>query len=111
MFNPMDMMGKLKEMQAEMEKARQRLDDITITAESGGGMVQVTANANRKILKINVDPAIMDPKDKEMMEDLIAAAINKAMDAAENVAREEIGRVSGSFIPNIPGLDMSKLGR
>ncbi len=111
MFNPLDMMGKLKEMQAEMERARQRLDDITITAESGGGMVVVTANANRKILKINVDPAIMDAKDKEIMEDLIAAAVNKAMEAAEDVAREEVGRVSSNFMPNIPGLDMSKLGR
>jgi nucleoid-associated protein EbfC len=111
MFNPMDMMGKLKEMQAEMERARQRLDDITITAESGGGMVIVTANANRKILKINVDAALMDRNDKEIMEDLIAAAVNKAIDAAENVSREEISRISGSFIPNIPGLDLSKLGR
>ena len=87
MFNPLDLMGKLKEMQTEMERARQRLDDITITAESGGGMVSVTANANRKILKITVDPDIMDRNDKEIMEDLIAAAVNKAMEAAENVAR------------------------
>jgi nucleoid-associated protein EbfC len=111
LFNPLDLMGKLKEMQAEMERARQRLDDITITAESGGGMVVVTANANRKILKITVDPDIMDRNDKEMMEDLIAAAVNKAMEAAENVAREEIGRVSNNFMPNIPGIDMSKFGR
>jgi nucleoid-associated protein EbfC len=111
MFNPLDLMGKLKEMQAEMERARQRLDEITITAESGGGMVVVTANANRKILKITVDPEIMDRNDKEIMEDLIAAAVNKAMDAAENVAREEIGRVSNNFMPNIPGMDMSKFSR
>ncbi|MFN8394183.1 MAG: YbaB/EbfC family nucleoid-associated protein [Bacteroidia bacterium] len=111
MFNPMDLMGKLKEMQSEMERARQRLDEITITAESGGGMVVVTANANRKILKITVDADIMDRNDKEIMEDLIAAAVNKAMEAAENVAREEIGRVSNNFLPNIPGMDMSKFGR
>lgn len=111
MFNPLDLMSKLKDMQAEMERARQRLEDITITAESGGGLVTVTANANRKILKINVDAAIVDIKDKEIMEDLITAAVNKAMEAAENVAREEIGRVSGNFMPNIPGLDLSQLGR
>jgi hypothetical protein len=110
MFNPMDLMGKLKEMQSEMERARARLDEITITAESGGGMVVVTANANRKILKVQVDPDIMDRNDKEIMEDLIAAAVNKAMDAAENVAREEIGRVTKGMMPNIPGMDMSKFG-
>ena len=111
MFNPLDLMGKLKEMQSEMERARQRLDEITITAESGGGMVVVTANANRKILKITVDADLMDRNDKEIMEDLIAAAVNKAMEAAENVAREEIGRVSNNFMPNIRGMDMSQFGR
>jgi DNA-binding YbaB/EbfC family protein len=111
MFNPLDLMGKLKEMQSEMERARQRLDEITITAESGGGMVVVTANANRKVLKITVDADLMDRNDKEIMEDLIAAAVNKAMEAAENVAREEIGRVSSNFMPNIPGMDMSQFGR
>lgn len=111
MFNPLDLMGKLKEMQSEMERARQRLDEITITAESGGGMVVVTANANRKVLKITVDADLMDRNDKEIMEDLIAAAVNKAMEAAENVAREEIGRVSNNFMPNIPGMDMSQFGR
>ena len=111
MFNPLDLMGKLKEMQSEMERARQSLDEITNTAESGGGMVVVTANANRKILKITVDADLMDRNDKEIMEDLIAAAVNKAMEAAENVAREEIGRVSNNFMPNIPGMDMSQFGR
>jgi nucleoid-associated protein EbfC len=111
MFNPMDLMGKLKEMQAEMEKVKQRLDDITITAESGGGMVVVTANANRKVLRIEVDADIVNANDKEMMEDLIAAAVNKAMEAAENVARDEVNRVSTSMMPNIPGMDMSKFGR
>lgn len=111
MFNPFDLMGKLKEMQAEMERARQRLDEVTITAESGGGLVVVTANGNRKVLKVFVDPVLINGNDKEIMEDLIAAAMNKAMDAAENVAREEIGKVSKDFMPNIPGLDLSKLGR
>ena len=89
MFNPLDLMGKLKEMQSEMERARQRLDEI----------------------KITVDADLMDRNDKEIMEDLIAAAVNKAMEAAENVAREEIGRVSNNFMPNIPGMDMSQFGR
>lgn len=110
MFNPLDMMGKLKEMQAEMERVRQRLDDITITAESGGGMVVVTANANRKILKIQVDPDIMEKSDKEIMEDLITAAVNKAIDAAENVARDEVGKVTKGIMPNIPGMDLSNFG-
>jgi nucleoid-associated protein EbfC len=74
-------------------------------------MVVVTANANRKVLKISVDADIMDRGDKEIMEDLITAAVNKAISAAENVARDEIGRVSNQYMPNIPGMDFLKMGR
>ena len=73
MFNPLELMGKLKEMQSEMEKTRSMLDDITVTSEAGGGMVKVTANANRKILRVEIDRDIIDPSDKEMIEDLVAA--------------------------------------
>lgn len=110
LFNPLDMFGKIKEMQSEMEKARQRLDDILVTGEAGGGMVKVTANANKLILKIEIDQDLIVPADKEMMEDLIAAAVNKAIEQAEKTAREELQRVSSGILPNIPGLDLSKLG-
>lgn len=109
-FNPLEMFGKIKEMQAEMEKARERLNEIEVTAEAGGGMVTVTANANKKILKIEVDADLIDPEDKEVMEDLIAAAVNKVMDLAEETARNEIQKVSSGLLPNIPGLDFSKFG-
>lgn len=108
MFNPLEILGKLKDMQAEMEKTRAKLDDITVSSEAGGGMVRVTANANRKILKIEVDPDIVN--DKEMMEDLIAAAVNKALDQAEQTARDEINKASSGMMPNIPGFDPSKFG-
>lgn len=107
----MEMLGKLKEMQAEMENAKGKLDDLEVTGEAGGGMVKVTVNANRKVLKINVDPDIMDKEDKEMMEDLIAAAVNAALEKAEETAREEIGKISNGMMPNIPGFDLSSLGK
>ncbi len=111
MFNPMEMMSKLKEMQTEMEKARGRLSEITVVGESGGGMVKVTVNANRKVLRIDVDPELVNKDDKEMMEDLIAAAVNVALEKAEETAREEISRVSSGIMPNIPGFDLSNLGK
>ena len=107
MFNPMEMLGKLKEMQSEMEKTKEVLEHLEVTAQAGAGMVKVTANANRKILKLEVDPEIIDKGDKEMMEDLIAAAVNLALDEAEKKARDEINRVSSGFMPNMPGFDMS----
>jgi len=111
MFNPMELMGKLREVQAEMERVKLRLDEVILTAETGGGMVKATANANRKLLKIEVDPDIMDRSDKEMMEDLIVAAVNKVMEEAENRSRDEIGKVSSGMLPNIPGFDPSKFGK
>ena len=111
MFNPMEMLGKLKEMQSEMEKAKERLNDLTVVGESGGGMVKVTVNANRKVLKIEVDPELVSKEDKEMMEDLITAAVNMAIEKAEETAREEINKISSGMIPNIPGFDLSNLGK
>ena len=110
MFNFTEMFGKIRVMQEEMAKAREKLDGITVEAEAGGGMVRVMANANRKILKVSVDKDIMDPNDPEIMEDLIVAAVNKALEKAEEVAREELQKVSSEVMPNIPGLDLSKLG-
>ena len=104
-------MGKIQEMQAKIRDAQAKMDNVIVESEAGGGMVRVRANANRKVLKIEVDPEIMDPADKEIMEDLIAAAVNKVLEEAESKAREEISQVSSNFMPNIPGMDLSNLGR
>ena len=111
MFNPMELMGKIREMQAEMERVKQSLDDMIVTASSGGGMVKVTANGNRKVLKIEIDPDIVDKSDKEMLEDLVVAAVNKAMEEAEEHARQALAKVSGGMMFNIPGFDFGKFGK
>ena len=110
MLNPFEMFGKIKEMQEAMKKTKERLDQITVEGEAGGGMVRVLANANRKILKINIDPAIINKEDPELMNDLIAAAVNQVLDKAEILGRDEISKVTKDHLPNIPGLDLSKLG-
>ncbi len=110
MFNIADMFGKIKEMQEEMKKARERLEVITVEAESGGGMVRVKANANRKILKVTIDPEVIDKNDPEILQDLVTAAVNKALDESEKVAKAEISKISSEFLPNIPGFDPSRFG-
>ncbi len=110
MFNLGDMMGKFKEMQDRMKVAKEALDDIIVESEAGGGMVRVRANANRKVLKITIDPDIIDKDDPEIMADLIAAAINKALDQAEVRGRDELQKATQGMMPNIPGLDLSKFG-
>ncbi|MDX1907860.1 MAG: YbaB/EbfC family nucleoid-associated protein [Bacteroidia bacterium] len=110
MFNLGDMMGRFQDMQKRLKEVKDSLEDIVVEAEAGGGMVRVTANANRRILKMTIDPDVVDKNDTELMADLITAAVNKALDKAEVRGREELERVTKGMMPNIPGLDLSALG-
>ncbi|MEM6264308.1 MAG: YbaB/EbfC family nucleoid-associated protein [Bacteroidota bacterium] len=107
------MMKKIQEMQGQLKEAQEGLDDIVVEAEAGGGMVRVKANANRKVLKIEIDPDIIDKDDPEIMADLITAAVNKALSQAEARGREEMQQITQGMMPNmpnIPGMDLGKLG-
>jgi len=110
--NMADMFGKFSEMQEKMEKAKQELAKLEVEAEAGGGMVKVKANGQRKILSIELDKDVIDPDDAEMMEDLIVAGVNKALDKAEEAAQERMQETYKDMIPGggIPGMDLSKLG-
>ncbi|WNJ19341.1 YbaB/EbfC family nucleoid-associated protein [Pontibacter sp. G13] len=110
MFNLSDMMGKFQEMQSRLNEAKENLDNIIVESEAGGGMVRVKANASRKILKIEVDPDIIDKNDPEIMTDLITAAVNKALTQAEARGQEELQGATKGLMPNIPGLDLGKFG-
>ena len=110
MFNFSDMMGKFQEMQNRLKEVREKLDDIMVESEAGGGMVRVEANANRKVMKIHIDPDIIDKEDPEIMQDLIIAAVNKALEKAEERGREELENATKGMLPNIPGLDLSRFG-
>ncbi|MEM6628511.1 MAG: YbaB/EbfC family nucleoid-associated protein [Bacteroidota bacterium] len=110
MFNFKDMMGRIQEMQDKLQEAKDQLNDVLVESEAGGGMVKVTANANRKILKIIIDPDIIDKNEPEMMSDLITAAVNKTLEEAEEKGREELQNVTKGVLPNIPGLDLGKFG-
>lgn len=110
MFNLGDMMNRIREMQDKLKSARERLEHLTTEAESGAGMVRVTANANRRVLKIKIDPDIMDKNDPEILEDLVAAAVNKAIEQAEALGRQELQRATEGMMPQIPGFDLDKMG-
>lgn len=107
-----DMFGQISNMQAKMKEVQDRLGELTVEAEAGGGMVKVTANGNRKIVSIDLDKDVIDPEDKEMVEDLVVAGVNKALEKAEDAAKEKMQEVYKDILPGggIPGMDMSKLG-
>ncbi|QMU28950.1 YbaB/EbfC family nucleoid-associated protein [Adhaeribacter radiodurans] len=110
MFDMFSMMGKIKEVQAKMKEAQDNLQFITVTAESGAGMVKAKANGLRKLISLEIDASLLNQDDKEMLSDLVVAAVNKALDEASDKARDEMKRNTEGLLPNIPGLDLSSLG-
>ena len=107
-MNMADMFGRVMDMQQKMAEAQQALEGKSVTAEAGGGMVTVTANGLQRITAIKIEESVVNPDDMEMLEDLIIAGINKALDEAAAMARQEMQKTAGSFLP--PGLDMSQFG-
>lgn len=110
--NMADMFGKFSELQSKMEEAKKELSKLEVEAEAGGGMVKVKANGQRKILSIKLDKDVIDPDDAEMMEDLVVAGVNKALEKAEEAAQEKMQDTYKDMIPGggIPGMDLGKLG-
>lgn len=106
MFDMMKMMGKMKEVQAKIKEAQDNLVNIKATADAGGGMVNATVNGKKEVIKIDIDPLLLKPEDKEMLQDLMIAAINKANAEVEILAKEHIKKATDGMLPNIPGLDL-----
>ena len=102
----MDMFGKVKEFQSRMQEAQQSLTSVTETGESGAGMVKATVNGLKQVLRVEIDPDLVKPDDRDMLQDLIVAAINKAMDNVEPKIKEHLRKSTEGLLPNIPGLDL-----
>lgn len=111
MLDMMNMMGKVKEMQARLRQAQDNLVNIRATGEAGGGMVKATVNGKKQLVLLEIDPTILKADDRTMVQDLVVAAVNKALDDAENLAKEELKKSTEGILPNIPGLDISSLMR
>jgi len=109
-FDLTGMMGKVKELQDKMQQAQQEIQHITATGEAGGGLVRATASGHRKVLKLEIDESLLTPQDRDMLADLVVAAVNKALDEAAELARQELQRKTSGLMPNVPGLDLSGFG-
>jgi len=96
------MLKQAQKLQAEMAKAQEQLADERVEGVSGGGMVKVTANGRGDILGISIDPEVIDPDDKDILEDLLLAAINEAARKTAELGRERLGKLGGNL--GIPGL-------
>lgn len=100
-----DILKMAQNAQAELERAQQQLDTIEVDGVSGGGLVRIRASAKGRIISVDIDASLLQPSEKQMVEDLVAAAINDARSKADAAAGEEMGKVtSGMQLP--PGFKM-----
>jgi len=102
--NMMGMMKQLQKVQEKMAEVQEGLESRTVVGEAGGGVVKVTANGKQHIVKIQIDTEVVNPSDVGMLEDLVVAATNKALEEAGKMAQEEIAKATSGILPNIPGL-------
>ena len=100
-----EIMQMAQNAQAELQKAQDNLDKIEVEGQSGGGLVKIKASAKGRIIGVSIDESLLDPAEKTMVEDLIAAALNDARTKADQAAAAEMQKMS-STLPMPPGFQM-----
>lgn len=96
-MNLKKMMQQAAKMQEQMQAAQADLADKTVTATAGGGKVTVTANGAGDVLSIKIDPAVVDPADVEMLEDLILSGVQKAIEESKAMSQAEMGKLTAGL--------------
>ncbi len=97
-----DILKQAQKMQEKMQEVQNELADLLVDGSSGGGMVTVEVNGKQEVVGVKIDKQVVDPDDIEMLEDLVLAAVNQAMEKAQEMANQEMGKVTGGMMP--PGL-------
>ena len=97
-----NLLKQAQEMQAQISKIQEELAQKTVAGSAGGGMVQVTVNGHLNLTAITIDPAVVNVNEREMLEDLILAAVNDGMRKARDMVSTEMSKVTGGF--KVPGL-------
>lgn len=91
-----------QKIQEEISKIQNELEDHRVTGTAGGGMVEVIANGRQQIINIKIEPEIISSEDIEMLEDLIIAAVNQALQKSQELANEQMSKVTGGLLKNLP---------
>ncbi|MES1985009.1 MAG: YbaB/EbfC family nucleoid-associated protein [Pseudomonadota bacterium] len=100
-----EILGMASRVQEELTKAQENLDNIEVEGVSGGGVVKVRASAKGRIIGVSIDESLLVPSEKQILEDLIAAALNDARKKADEVSNAEMGKLT-SGIPLPPGFKL-----
>ena len=99
---PAGMQQQMMQLQEDMAKAQEELKDEEVAATVGGGMISAVANGHQELLSISIDPEVVDPDDVEMLEDMVLAAVNEALEKSRELAAERMSVFTGGL--DIPGL-------
>ena len=99
------MMKKAQEMQENMKNLQQELAAMEVTGEAGGGMVKVVMSGDKQVKRITIEDALWADQDKDLVEDLVAAAVNAASQVAEEKSKEEQQKLM-SGLPLPPGVSL-----
>lgn len=107
--NMSGMMKQIQKMQERMTQVQEELEHKTVVGDAGGGMVKVTVNGKQRLTAVAIEKEVINPEEREMLEDLILAAANKAIEDSQKLAQDEISKVTSGLLPNIPGLNLPGL--
>ena len=100
--NMNQMIRQAQKMQEEMGRVQEELADKEYSATSGGGMIEVTVTGKKELKAVKLKPEVVDPEDIEMLEDLVVAAVNEALRAAEEDSTQRMNAITGGF--GVPGM-------
>ena len=102
------MMAQVQKMQQDMQEAQEQLAKETGPASAGGGAVKATMTGGLELQSIEINPEVIDPEDAEMLQDMILAAVNEAINSSQELASKRLGGITGGLgdlgIPGMPGL-------
>lgn len=102
--NMNNLMKQAQKMQRQMEEQAKEMETKEFTAAAGGGAVEVTVSGAKKLLKVHLNEEVVDPDDIEMLEDLIVAAVNEAMEKADAESASAMSKFTGGMGGTMPGL-------
>jgi len=95
--NMQQMLKQAKKMQERFDKLQEELGSRTVEAQSGGGMVKVVVTGKQEVISIDIEPEVVSAEDKEMLEDLIVAAINEGLRKSQEMFQEEVSKLTGGI--------------
>ncbi len=97
-----DALKQAQKIQDKLKKTREDLAGREVEASSGGGVVKVVINGNKQLLRIEIDKAVVDPDDIDMLQDLVVSAVNSSMEKVNAIINEEVSRVTGGLpVPDL----------